>query len=349
MLFITTYATKGYCYAMPEQRDAIVRALAYARIPASEVGFVMAGDGSDTSKGEFDRHCAAMPFAVAKYVKIERAEVSKVKHTDEGCLLIAEMQEKAWGLALQHGATQVWSLESDIIPSPKTLQAMRDTLAFDHGWYGTAMCTYPNYGFLGGEANDTEWICPSVYPEERELADSVKERMRVKKARMKELDNAKAQPTPEDIAEWKALDVDVENSPASGNVWELNHKFGYKPRGWFDFRYPAIGLGAVLPTQWTGLGCTLLSQRAAELANFSGYSGMGTQDLWLGRRCWIPNGIRLAVISHAVCDHVKYRDGKYIRFCAHHATEQASFGHLRVTELDFVPRVHEQSPIKKGK
>jgi hypothetical protein len=103
--------------------------------------------------------------------------------------------------------------------------------------------------------------------------------------------------------------------------------------------YPAIGKGSILPTDWVGMGCTLLNKRALELANFDGYGPDfgGTQDLFLVWRKWKPAGLKMAVITHTLCDHVKYeldknrkRTNKINHFISYHEPEGESEGHLRI-------------------
>ena len=85
---------------------------------------------------------------------------------------------------------------------------------------------------------------------------------------------------------------------------------GWRKRGWMDSAYPAIGRGAILPTDWVGLGCTMLNKKALSLATFEGYELKGTQDLFLCWNRWNPAGIKMCVIPHIVCSHVKRKVGK---------------------------------------
>ena len=105
-----------------------------------------------------------------------------------------------------------------------------------------------------------------------------------------------------------------------------------------DAAYPGIGRGAILPTDWVGLGCTLMNRRALDLATFEGYSLKGTQDLFLCWNRWHPAGLRLAVIPHVLCHHVK-RDKqdpeKLILWRAYHEPSGDFAGHLRVSSEPF--------------
>lgn len=127
----------------------------------------------------------------------------------------------------------------------------------------------------------------------------------------------------------------IKRCPPSGNVFELNAK-GWRRRGWLDHSHVGTGRGAVIETDWTGLGCTLMSKRAAALAHFDGYDGGGTQDLYLNWRKWHPEGLRFCCITHTVCDHV-VRDEKegLVVLKSYHETEGETRGHLRYTRTPF--------------
>jgi hypothetical protein len=309
MLAITIYCTESYTYAMRAQVPLVLQAIRYANVPPSEVMIIIAGDNSKKVQeaiGHYKQMCDAAKIHKLKHITVHAPVDGKGgDHSKATNKCIARMQEAAWSEARMMGADMVWSLESDILPSPKVLRCMLDAIAFDNGWYDIAMCTYPNSEFLGGRASPHNWILPSVYPDERALTDEVKARMEAKKEREKVLIEAQQQPTEEDIAEWRKLDKDVEKCPAE-NVWALNAK-GWRKRGWLTSAYPAIGLGAILPTDWVGVGCTLLNKRALDVANFTGYDGGTTQDLFLCNRVWTPASMRMAVITHALCSHVKWR------------------------------------------
>jgi hypothetical protein len=46
----------------------------------------------------------------------------------------------------------------------------------------------------------------------------------------------------------------VRKCPPDGNVFEVTAKHGWRRRGWMDFAYPGIGRGAIVPSDWCGLG-----------------------------------------------------------------------------------------------
>lgn len=333
MLAITTYCTRNYAYALQAQLPLLVAALRYAQV--QDAVFILAGDDSAEVA-----EAAALIKAGLERIKIpfERLVLAvgdneNGRHQRQSNLVIARLQNAAWHAARLHGADLLWSLESDILPQPNTLRVMMDVLAFDRGWYDVAFCTYPNAAFLGGRGNPSRWILPSIYEEERSLSPELAERVQKREARRKELAQTRATPTEAELAEWQKVAEEVEASPPQGSVWKLNAS-GWRQRGWLESAYPAVGLGAVLPSDWVGLGCTLMSRRAFDLAHFTGYEGGCTQDLWLCWRAWQPMGIRMAVIPHALCSHVKLQRSadappKKIIMHARHELGGECHGHLR--------------------
>jgi hypothetical protein len=73
-----------------------------------------------------------------------------------------------------------------------------------------------------------------------------------------------------------------------GNVFFCNSK-KFRRRGWMDAAYPGLGIGAVVPSDWCGFGCTPMSKRALSLAQFDGYDGSGTEDLYMVWKRWHRN------------------------------------------------------------
>jgi hypothetical protein len=304
MLAITTYSTRNYAYALEAQLPLMVAALRYAEIP--KAAFILAGDDSAevaqaSSKIKADLERIGVLF---ERIILDVGDNENGRHQAKSNLVIARLQNAAWHAARLHGAEQLWSLESDILPQPNTLRTMMDVLALDRGWYDVAFCTYPNAAFLGGRGSPSRWILPSIYEDERALPEDLQQRVRQRDERRKKLAAQHAAPTEDELHDWRQLNEAIEATPAKGNIWKLNGE-KWRQRGWLESAYPGIGQGAVLPTDWVGLGCTLMSRRAFDLAHFTGYEGGCTQDLWLCWRAWQPMGIRMAVIPHALCSHVK--------------------------------------------
>jgi hypothetical protein len=75
-----------------------------------------------------------------------------------------------------------------------------------------------------------------------------------------------------------------------------------------------------------------MSARALEHAQFDGYDGRGTEDLYVVWTRWHRAGLRINVIPHSPCDHViRRREAPgYILQQAHHELQGEQVGHLRV-------------------
>lgn len=358
MIAITNYATRSFAHGLPAQPALVLQNLRLAAIEPSDVVFVLAGDASPEVRRGFAAYERVLGRAgvTCELVTLNVKEREGEQHNTNGNLIIAALQDAAWNVARLHGAEQCWSLESDILPPANALRTMRSALNFDGGWYDVAMATYPNLGFLGGHGNPAQWIAPNAHEDERQLSEEHRKLIAARNERLK-------QGTPLNDAEnaaFAALAADVEKQPPEGNVFERNAKHGWRPRGWFDEAYPAIGQGALVPTQWVGLGCTLMSRRALDLAQFTGYAGHGTQDLWLCWRVWHPYGLRLAVTSHAVCSHIKPRrtDGPACEpetpwqlHYARHELGGPAHGHLRqeITPWSPPPAENPKAENRKSK
>ena len=274
-------------------------------------------------------------------------EVHKKKgYTREMNLYLARMHGSAFAAARQIGADYAWSVEADVIPPPNALRCMVDMLRFDEGYYDVAMCTYPAQGggaFMGGRGSHEQWIMPDVYDDERAAGD-----LREKLSELSKNLDPKSKKAAEKILQ------EIKKSPAKGNVFELNAR-QWRRRGWLDNAYPGIGKGAVLPTDWTGLGCVLLSRRALTETNYTGYTGDGTGDLFLNHVKWGPAGIRRCVIPHVVCSHVcrvrnknQEQDFDDLKIAlAYHEQSGECQGHLRQKLLPFsreLPMVNKNEP-----
>lgn len=338
-LAVATFATKNYCYACEAQAPLLVASLRYAEVCPSEVLFIFVGDGSKEATTAFTGYEKRLKImgVSSERITLDVACNANGKHAKASNLVIARMQNAAFDLARCHGAAAFWSLEADILPQPNALRTLMDTLAFDRGWYDVAMATYPNEEFLGGHGDPRNWIAPNVTSEEKEVAPDLAAWLAYRDRRRM----AGVQPDAKEAAEWAQMDRDLEASPPKGNVFQLNAA-GYKRRGWLPHAYPGIGLGSIVPVEWVGVGCTLLSERALNLANFTGYDGGCTQDLWLCWRAWHTAGLRIATATHAVCSHVKIREIK---------ETEAKNGETKdkITKQPFIHHAHhELSGVRQG-
>lgn len=250
------------------------------------------------------------------------------RYKDQAQMLIADLQQIGFQKAIELGADMCWCVESDILVTYNALSVSLDMLQFDDGYYDVAFVTYPSHSgsmFLGGHGSPSHPIEEDYLPEERDIPEELKTKFDDAKTKLDARDR-----TDDDVKAYHEIMEEIKKCPPKGNIFELNSK-GWRRRGWFDNAYPGIGRGAVLETDWTGLGCNLLSRRALSLASFDGYDGRGTQDLFLNWRRWKANGLRFCVISHCVCEHVVTKeDGSRWVALAHHEPQGECKGHLRI-------------------
>lgn len=226
--------------------------------------------------------------------------------------------------------------------------------------------------FLGGRGTPERPILPDFYDDEREIPDELQKRMKECQERLKKLKGRpdakwlkehsaiseevkKCRPIgdpffvnshtglkpfiaalestlPKDFP--KNSDLPKKVLDRIKTVSEHYSPKGYRRRGWLPSAYPGIGIGAVVPTDWCGFGCTLMSRRALSLAQFDGYDGSGTEDLYVVWKRWHRHGLKINVIPHSPCDHVirdRQRKGKFILCQAFHESKEPEFvGHLRI-------------------
>ncbi len=373
MLAIALAATKSYLHAFPQ----CIRSIADAAAHHEKAHFVFSTDESNESNEAEKLLKSELPAGWDITTIRSRGmddDPKDYKHAAQ--LRIAALQGVAFAFARSKTrADRLWSVESDNIVPPHALRVLEWTLDMPQEdgspYYDVAAATYPNGLFLGGFGSYQHPIAEDFLPHERKLNPRLKLLLEKCEARLKleyipcwtnwKFDESRAyqhahwilsNPHTESIKRdpqrmKQCLDREakrnarlrarLKKSPPDGNIWEVTAKHGWRRRGWMDYAYPGIGRGAVVPSDWCGLGCTLMSKRALALANFSGYDGGGTQDLFLCWHRWHPAGLRIACVPHVACDHVK-KDaaGKPIHHRAYHEPEGEHRGHLRVRSQPFV-------------
>lgn len=254
----------------------------------------------------------------------------EIRYKEDAQLLIANLQQVGFTYAVDAGSDLLWSVESDVLVPYNALSCSLDMLEFDDEYYDVAFVTYPSQSgamFLGGNGTPQNPIAEDFLLEEREVPDDLLKRHDEAK---KSLESGTGKQE-----DYQAIMEEVKKCSPKGNVFKLNGD-RWRARGWLDNAYPAIGRGAVMPTDWTGLGCTLISRRAMCAASFDGYDGKGTQDLFLNWRRWFPNDMKMCVITHCVCEHVVTDGtGKRVHAFAHHEVSGECKGHLRVQHRPF--------------
>lgn len=326
-LAICLAATKSYTYALA----ACVRSIATAAMHHAEADFVFATDTSEECRDASKMICELLPEGWRVHtIPLDGMEQDGKDYSETAQMRIAKLQGAAFAFARSKVRPDLlWSVESDNLIPADGLRVLEWTLempaADGSPVYGVAAATYPNGLFLGGFGSIRNQINEDFLESERVLSRRLT--VCLEECR-KRLDDG----APE--KEQKRMDrlrKRVKNAKPDGTIWEVIAKHGWRRRGWMDFAYPGIGEGAVVPSDWCGLGCTLMGPKALALADFAGYEGKGTQDLFLCWNRWHPAGVRIACVPHVACDHVKRKaDGSIVHHVAYHEQDPEFRGHLRV-------------------
>lgn len=339
MIAVTICATKSFTYAMKAQAHRVIANIAAAGERAKAGVVYLVGDTSAELREIHRLYSEFLPegwraVLCASKEFCEGGESYKVPAQ----LLIANMRTEAFSRARALNASACWSLDSDVLPPANALRCSLQSLEFDGGFYSIATCPYPNAAFLGGFGTRQNPIAEDFLPSERLLPPELKEEFEKNESELRELNAKKEQPSQEMRDRWKATNEKIKACPPDGTIWEVIAKHGWRRRGWFDNAYPGIGRGAIVPSDWCGFGCTLMSREALALALFDGYDGQGTEDLFICWHRWHPAGLRINVIPHCPCDHVIW-DGKkagdvkkYTHHQSYHEPEGEYRGHLRVKQ-----------------
>jgi hypothetical protein len=337
MLAIAIAATKSYLHAF----QSCIRSVSAASAHHEKAHFIFATDDSKESKGAEEMLRQELPAGwEITTIRMKGIEDDAKDYKHAAQLRIAALQGAAFHCArAKVRADMLWSVESDNIVPANALRMLEWTLAMPQAdgtpYYDIAAGTYPNGLFLGGFGTPQNPIAEDFLPHERKLKPRLKLCLEACEKRLKECKDQKT--ADKESKRMGRLRESIKNSPTDGNIWDVTAKHGWRRRGWMDFAYPGIGEGAIVPIDWCGLGCTLMSKKALALADFSGYDGGGTQDLFLCWQRWHPAGLRIACVPHVACDHVKREGDQINHYRAYHEQDPAYRGHLRVRKQPWVP------------
>jgi hypothetical protein len=341
-LVVTVSATANYCYAMRTLGRRVAANLATAGWADPGVAIV-AGDNSRQVKDSIKSWKEALPAnwtVLHLHVAEENKEDPNYKQAAQ--LLIARLRGAAFSEARRYAPDYCWSLDSDTLPPANALRCMVDMLHFDGGYYGVSTCPYPNEAFLGGRGTPQNPIAENVLESERTLTDELVAEKAALEAEIKRFNEEKVKELPPEFVERrKKYDEAMKACLPKGNVFALN-AVGWRRRGWLEDAYPGIGRGSVVPSDWCGFGCTLMGPAALALANFEGYDGQGTEDLYVVWKRWWPAGLRINCIPHCPCDHVIWakkkggKDDEYTLIQSLHETQGECIGHLRTSKHPWV-------------
>jgi len=331
ILAVCVAATKSYLHAW----EMCIRSIAAASSHYQDAHFIFATDQSDESRSAEELLKRELPDGWKIHVLRLPISDDKKDYKHAAQLRIAALQGAAFAFArAKVRANLCWSVESDNIVPANALRVLEWALqmpdATGQPVYDVAAATYPNGLFLGGFGTQQHPINEDFAPEEKKIKPRLKLCLERCEKRLK------TKPDERESARMARLQARVKRAPPDGNIWEVIAKHGWRRRGWMDFAYPGIGEGAVVPSDWCGLGCTLLSKRALALADFAGYDGGGTQDLFLCWHRWAPARLRIACVPHIACDHVKREGARIVHHRAYHEQSGECRGHLRVRSQEFV-------------
>lgn len=349
-LLIGTCATSKYAYALPALLRAVSRNVYRLRRTLQEdlrIVFLLVGDRAAWSIVGEEMAC----FDRIETTSIIHEWKEAMNYQQEAQLVIAQMRSAMFDHARSINADFLWSLDSDVLPPDNALLCSLQMLSFDGGYYSIAFCPYPSQGggsFMGGFGSPTEVIFRDFNMEERELPQEKLDEWTALQERIQKAKEEK----PEEVGqlleqehEWRKEMEKTCPPKHGGNIWKLIAENGWRQRGWFDYAYPALGKGAVVPIDWCGFGCTLMNWEAIAAADFTGYGGKGTEDLFIIWRRWFPKGLRLCAIPHCPCDHV-IRDEKagVIHVMTRHESNPETEGHLRKSFLPFQQHKAGEAP-----
>jgi len=333
MLAITVSATKGFLHAWLQCLRGISSSCSHHK----EAHFIFCTD--ESKDAEFAAEMAKKELPEGWKISVLKFPFDKDEkdYKQDAQIRIAKLQGAGFAFARKLRADLCLCVESDTILPANAMRMMEWTLqmpdADGNPYYDIAACTYPNGLFLGGFGTPQSQIAEDFLPSERKMKPRIKLVLENCEKRMRE------NPSEKEAKRMARIRDRIKKScPPDGNIWEINAKYGWRRRGWMEFAYPGIGEGSIVPSDWCGLGCTLLSKKALQLADFNGYEGKGTQDLFLCWNRWHPAGLKIACVPHAPCDHIKRQpDGKIIHYRSYHEQVGECRGHLRVRQQPFIP------------
>lgn len=287
-----------------------------------------------------------------KEVAIDVSDVGNVPYKVQAQIVIAKLLGAGFEKARQGDSDYCWIVESDVIVHPDSL----DSLIWAQNYpsspkYDVTVATYYNGSFLCGRGTPYNQIAEDYLPNERAGGIELSKKIKTMSKKLNAYALKRKNPPKEMIEEMDDLQKKLKECPPKSNVFALNAK-KWRKRGWLDQAYAGSAVqGAVLPTDWCGNGCTLLSRKALKLSNFIGYAGHGTQDLFLCWNKWYPAGIKIGLVVGVPAYHVK-KDPKGNLFAWEPYfmpdCEETS-GHLRVRQIPFIkynsiPQANETLP-----
>lgn len=352
-LAICIAGTQNYLYAWEQCVKRVVTAALYFPV----VHFIFCTDKSKEGEKAIEFLINQVPENWKTHIIKHDMDDKSPGYKKEAQIRIAKLQGDAFQLARKLQVDYCWSVESDILVDPQALEISEWVLNMPGNYYDIAAVLYYNGAFLCGGGSYQNPINEDFLPYERRIPKRLLAVYEENQKRLKILQDKFNKKNNENIRELaKQLDKERRREarvrekskkyPQDGNIWEVNAKYGWRERGWFDNTFPALKCpGAIVESWWCGLGCTLFSKKALQFVNFDGYSGGGTQDLFAVSEKLHPKELKIAAIPHVLCDHIKPRQdekgnkilGEYIHWMAFHEKEGPYKGHLRIRPKPWEP------------
>lgn len=348
-LAIGVAATKSYLYAFKQ----CVRNIAAAGSHHERAMFILATDKSDEAQQAIETAREELPegWAIQAIQTDLDDTLTGGKYDVTPQIRIATLQGQLYAFARKIRAEQFFSVESDTLIPPNALKVLEWTLEMPREdgtpFYDIAAGTYNNGLFLGGFGSYQNQIEEDFLLHERIVPKALlKERDSLERKVIQLMKDPEKNKAELEVRHTEGQDImrRIKECPPDGNIWQVTAKHGWRRRGWMDFAYPGIGEGAVVPSDWCGLGCTLMNKRALSLADYQGYQGKGTQDLFLCWEKWHPAGLKIACVPHVVASHVKrVKDDKgnevFENLIGYHEQQPEYKGHLRLKKELFIKEI----------
>jgi hypothetical protein len=263
----------------------------------------------------------------------------KKPYKTESQITIARLIGSGLDTARDRDYEYCWIVESDVIVHPDALDCLIWAQKYPSSpKYDVTVATYYNGSFLCGRGTPYNHIAEDYLPCEKIGGIELSKKIKTMSKKLNAYALKRKNPPKELIAEMDGLHQKLKQCRPKANVFALNAK-KWRKRGWLDQAYAGSAVqGAVLPTDWCGNGCTLLSKKALAISNFIGYAGRGTQDLFLCWNKWYPAGIKIGLVVGVPAYHVKKDpQGNLFAWEPYFVPEcEETAGHLRVRQIHFI-------------
>lgn len=336
-LAITIVATTNYMYAMRDQAHRVQACCQYANIVDPKIIIVSNDEVATHLIGELYREL----LPACEFFPVIGTYKESQNYKEDCQIVIGRMRTQAFAKARSLDVDFCLSLDSDVLPAVNGIKTCLQTLEFDNGYYSIASMLYTSQGggaWLCGRGNPQRPIFPNFYQDELNIPSHYAKLWKQYEKMIKACKDQKTWETVNKKLNWLAKRIEKQ-FPPKGNVHTMNG-IKWRRRGWFDFAYPGIGKGAIVPSDWCGFGATMLTRKALALTDFQGYDGRGTEDLYVIFYKWYQSHLRIAAISHSICDHIcrkKDGSGGYFMVQGFFDISEDFEGHLRQKHIDYKP------------